>query len=178
MRYALSPRGAVRGAIAGLVGTAAMDLVWYSRYQRGGGTQRLHEWEFSSGLTWDTAPAPAQVGKQLAEGVLGKELPPESAPLVNNAVHWGTGVMWGAVYGAVAAAQPTPPSVACGGPFGEFVCLTSYAVLPLMKLYKPIWQYDARTLAKDFSAHLAYGLGTSVACALLSRGRRSPSPAT
>jgi hypothetical protein len=30
-------RRAVRGAIAGAVGTAAMDLVWYRRYRGGGG---------------------------------------------------------------------------------------------------------------------------------------------
>ncbi|MGH9075473.1 MAG: hypothetical protein ACRDZQ_15335 [Acidimicrobiales bacterium] len=34
---------------------------------------------------------------------------------------------------------------------------TSYVVLPLAKLYKPIWDYDAPTLWKDLSAHLAYG---------------------
>jgi hypothetical protein len=30
-------------------------------------------------------------------------------------------------------------------------------------LYKPIWEYDPGTLAKDLSAHVVYGLGTSVA---------------
>jgi len=41
-------------------------------------------------------------------------------------------------------------------------------VLPLAKVYKPIWQYDARTLAKDLSAHLAYGIGTAAAFRVLS----------
>ena len=30
-------------------------------------------------------------------------------------------------------------------------------------IYKPIWEYDAKTLAKDLSAHLAYGAGTGSA---------------
>jgi hypothetical protein len=35
----------VRGAIAGAVGTAAMDLVWFFRYRRGGGHEGLFAWE-------------------------------------------------------------------------------------------------------------------------------------
>jgi hypothetical protein len=36
-------------------------------------------------------------------------------------------------------------------------------------LYKPIWEYDAKTLAVDLSAHLAYGAGTGTAFWLLAR---------
>jgi hypothetical protein len=39
----------------------------------------------------------------------------------------------------------------------------------LAKLYKPIWEYDAKTLAKDLSAHFAYGLGTAATFRLLDR---------
>lgn len=38
-----------------------------------------------------------------------------------------------------------------------------YIVLPLAKVYKPMWEYDVPTLAKDLSAHLVYGVGTSLA---------------
>jgi hypothetical protein len=48
-----------------------------------------------------------------------------------------------------------------------------YVVLPLMGIYKPIWQYDARTLADDLSAHLVFGATTAAAFRLLSStGRR------
>ena len=33
--------------------------------------------------------------------------------------------------------------------------------MPAAKLYEPIWKYDRRTLAKDLSAHLVYGLTTA-----------------
>jgi hypothetical protein len=33
--------------------------------------------------------------------------------------------------------------------------------------YKQIWEYDAKTLATDLSAHLAYGAGTGAAFSLL-----------
>jgi hypothetical protein len=41
--------------------------------------------------------------------------------------------------------------------------------LPILKLYKPIWEYDAKTLGDDLSAHLVYGLATAAAFRALSR---------
>jgi len=52
--------------------------------------------------------------------------------------------------------------------FGAIVGATSYVVLPLVKLYKPIWEYDGKTLAKDLIAYLTFGLGTGAAFRLLS----------
>jgi hypothetical protein len=40
------------------------------------------------------------------------------------------------------------------------VWISGYVLLPEGGLYKPIWEYDAKTLAGDLSAHLAYGVGT------------------
>ena len=48
-----------------------------------------------------------------------------------------------------------------GLPFGATVWLNSYIVLPLAKLYEPIWKYDPRTLAKDLGDHLVYGIATA-----------------
>jgi len=36
-------------------------------------------------------------------------------------------------------------------------------ILPAATLYQPIWDYDAKTLANDLSAHLVYGLATAAA---------------
>jgi hypothetical protein len=47
------------------------------------------------------------------------------------------------------------------------VCGASYVILPAAKLYKPIWDYDAKTLAADLRAHLVYGLATATAMSLL-----------
>lgn len=41
--------------------------------------------------------------------------------------------------------------------------------LPAAGLYKPIWQHDAKTVAWDLGAHLAYGAGTGTAFWLLRR---------
>jgi hypothetical protein len=168
----LSPLGAVvRGAIAGAVGTVALDAANYAQYRAGGGTLELLQWELAEGLdSWEAAPAPAQVGKRLYEGLFQKELPPSSARLVNNVTHWAYGTFWGAQYGVVTASTR---SRRLQGPlFGTLVWLSGYVVLPLAGLYEPIWKYDRKTLLKDWSGHLAYGTATAAAFRVLS-GRRS-----
>ena len=104
------PIGAVVcGLLAGAAGTAVMDGVWYARYRRDGGTSSFPEWETAAGLDrWEDAPAPAQVGKRVVEGLLQRELKPEKARLVTNLVHWGYGIAWGAAYGIVAASARRP----------------------------------------------------------------------
>ena len=77
----MTPLGAVaRGLLSGVVGTAAMDTALFVRYRRGGGASSPEEWEVSEALSsWDDAPAPAQVGKRLIEGLFQVELPPARA---------------------------------------------------------------------------------------------------
>jgi hypothetical protein len=40
-------------------------------------------------------------------------------------------------------------------------------ILPLAKVYEPIWKYDTKTLGKDLSVHLVYGAATTAAFAAL-----------
>ena len=164
----VNPLGAVaRGLVAGALGTAAMDTFLFARYRAGGGDSSAFEWESSAGVTnWDEAPAPAHVGKRLFEGLFRVDLPDKRARLVNNVMHWGYGIFNGALYGIVAGSLPTP-RISYGLPFGATVWAGDYVILPAAKLYKPIWEYDAKTLANDLSAHLVYGLGTATALRLL-----------
>lgn len=170
-----TPVGALgRGLIAGAVGNLAMDVLWYARYRRGGGTSGFTPWEFSSGLSsWEEAPAPAQVGRRLFEGLFQKKIPPQRAALVSNVMHWGYGMLNGAIYG-IAAESLRRPQVWYGLPFGASVWAASYVVLPAAGLYKPIWEYDRETLAKDLSAHLLYGTTTAAVQRLLSPLTRLP----
>jgi hypothetical protein len=157
----------IRGALAGAVGTMAMDLLWYARYRRGDGDREFIDWEFSTDLdSWDNAPAPAKFGKRLFEEVLRRELPAEQAGVVNNVTHWATGVGWGAVFGVLSSSL-TARRNWHGLIFGTGVWLQSYAVLVPAKLYKPMWEYDAKTLWEDLSAHLVYGLTTATSFRVL-----------
>ncbi|MDX6593432.1 MAG: hypothetical protein QOJ13_2628 [Gaiellales bacterium] len=166
----MTPLGAVvRGLVSGAVGTLAMDLARFARYRVRGGQERFVDWEFSSGLSsWDEAPAPAQLGKRLVEGVFLREVPPERAALVNDVMHWAYGTLWGGQYGIVAGSLPAPPAAGSGIALGTAVWASDYVIMPLAKLYKPIWEYDPHVLAKDLGFHWVYGLGTAAAFRLLS----------
>ena len=166
----VTPLGAVvRGIVAGAAGTAAMDALLFARYRRSGGTSNAEEWESSAGVTtWEQAPAPAQVGRRLVEGLFGITLAPTRARLVNNVMHWGYGIVNGAQYGIVVESLPSP-RILYGLPFGAVVWASGYVILPAAKLYEPLWKYDRKTLLNDLSAHLVYGLGTATALRLLSR---------
>jgi Protein of unknown function (DUF1440) len=151
-----------RGAIAGVAGTLAMDLLWYRRARRAGSETGFLDWEFAAGLEgWDDAPAPAQVGRKLARVVLRRELPGERARLVTNVMHWSYGAAWGAGFGLLADRIPAVPWR--GVAFGLTVWSSDYVTLPLAGVYQPIWKYDAKTLAKDASAHAVYGVVTDLA---------------
>lgn len=158
----------VRGAIAGAVGTAAMDALWYRRYRRDGGEDGFIDWEFSTGTSsYDDAAAPAQVGKLVVETVTGSTPPDESAGLINDVVHWATGIGWGVNHGAMSSmVSSASPMLGVLTAVGSWA--TAYAVLAPVGIYKPMAEYDTETLWKDLSAHLVYGAATAIAYAMLS----------
>jgi hypothetical protein len=130
------------GLLAGAVGTVCLDAVQYLKYRRGGGTDSPVAWEFAPVENWESAPDPGQVAKRVIEGFTQRKLPDRSAWLISTIAHWG--------YGSAAGAA-------------------DYIALPVAGLYKPIWEYDAKTLAWDLGAHLAYGAGTGTTFWVLSR---------
>jgi len=157
------------GGLAGAVGTAAMDLVWYRRYRNGGGKEPLWRWESAAGVMgWDEASAPGQLGRKVLRAVSRREPPDEWARTTTNLVHWATGVGWGLQYGALASRTSQHP-VLRAALLGPAAWLSGYVLLPLAKVYKPIWEYDRRTLTDDLSAHLVYGAATSAGFAVLAR---------
>jgi hypothetical protein len=124
------------------------------RYRRSGGDSNAEEWESSAGVTtWEQAPAPAQVGRRLVEGLFGVTLPPTRARLVNNVMHWGYGILNGGQYGVVAESLPSP-RIRYGLPFGAAIWTSGYVILPAAKLYEPLWKYDAKT-SRMISAHIS-----------------------
>jgi hypothetical protein len=168
-RNPLTPLEAVTaGLLAGAVGTVCLDTVHYLKYRRAGGTDSPLAWEFAPVESWEKAPDPGQVAKRVIEGFTQRRLPDDSAWLTSTIAHWGYGSAAGAAYGILAGSLPRPSPV-YGVPFGAAVFAGDYVALPIAGLYKPIWQYDAKVLASDFGAHVAYGTGTAIAFWLLSR---------
>ncbi|MWB97843.1 hypothetical protein [Agromyces seonyuensis] len=159
---------AAAGVLAGAVGTLAMDLVWYRRYRRSGGTERFLAWEFAEDTTsWETASAPGQVGLRAFRVALRRTPPDTWARPTTNLVHWATGAGWGVAYAL--ARRSVVRSEAAAAALGPAAWLTSYATLPLLGVYRPIWKYDARTLARDLGAHTIFGLATATTLAAVDR---------
>ena len=168
MTRQMTPVGAVlRGLIAATAGTAAMDLQKYLAYRMRGGTTSFPDWEFGGIDNWNEASVPGKVGERLLKAWTEKHPDPKWAGLTSNMVHWGFGIQWGVPFGIVAGSR-RPLAVLLGPPFGTVVWLFGYAVLPLGHFYKPIWTYDAATLAKDLGSHLVYGSVTGIVFRLLS----------
>lgn len=153
------------GLVAGVVGTLAMDLLWYRRFRHADGQGTFVDWEFTDAGGFDDVGAPGQVGKHVA-GILGIEIPDDRAGLTNDLVHWSTGIGWG-----TAAALVVPGSVsrsqrfAAGLGFGVAAFSTAYATLAPLGIYQPIWEYDAETLFEDLTAHLLFGTGVGIVLA-------------
>lgn len=164
-----------RGAMAGMAGTLAMDLLWWSRYRRGGGEHGFPDWEFATGTTsFDEAAAPAKAAHRVA-ALVGVDLPDEAAATTTNVVHWLTGVGYGVGHALLHDDGPDHPlrnGVATG--VGAFA--NSYAAMGALGLYEPIWEYDAQTLAKDLSAHLLFGTTVGLTHAVLSRRANESEP--
>jgi hypothetical protein len=160
-------RDLAAGALAGAIGTAAMDLLLYQRYRRDGGKHAFWRWEFVADvMSWEDASAPGKLGQRTLRRAMGHEPPDLWARTTTNIVHWATGVGWGIQYGALAAVTSRLPWARALA-LGPVAWLAGYVVLPLAKVYKPIWDYDARTLGQDLSAHVAYGASASTALAAL-----------
>jgi hypothetical protein len=171
-RRVLTPLAAIAcGALAGAAGTAAMDALLYRRYAADGGDQRFLDWETAAGVdSYETAPAPAQVGKRLVEGYLQRDLPPASARFATNAMHWATGIGWGVNHG-IGVGSLTRRRPSYGLLTGMTAWAASYATLAPAGLYEPIWRYPAGVLAKDASAHAVFGLVTGTVFRLLAGPR-------
>ena len=168
-RRPITPLTALAGGLlAGAVGTVFLDTVHYVKHRRAGGTEGPLAWEFAPIKSWDEAPAPGQVARRVIEGFTQRELPDRSAWVGSTIAHWAYGSMAAGLYGLLVGSLRRP-RVLYGLPFGAAVWAGGYVVLPQAGLYEPIWKYDARTLAWDLIAHLAYGASTGATFWLLTK---------
>lgn len=109
---------------------------------------------------WESAPAPAKVGKLVLEGVFRKQVSPDRIGLLTNAMHWGYGTLWGGAYGLLQGTVRGKPQL-MGPLFGSGVWVSSYLQLVPMGLYQPPWRYSATMLANDLGYHLTYGVAVA-----------------
>jgi hypothetical protein len=116
----------------------------------------------------ESSSTPAEVGRRIIEGVLGREVPEERMEQLNTAMHCLYGTSWGAVYRIVAGGRRASP-LRGGLLFGAAVWGASLVHLPAMGLSPPVWEMPPSSIAPDLGFHLAYGIGVAGAFRVLDR---------
>lgn len=169
-----SPLGAVlRGVLAGVAGTAVMTLYQelaqrLQEEESGGDDSESGDGGSGDGKQdpWESAPVPAQFAKRVLEGVFHQPVSADRIDLLTNVVHWTFGTAWGGAFGLIQGTARRNP-LANGLLFGVGVWGMSYVQLVPMGLYKPPWEYPAKTVALDVSYHVVYGVGVGAAYAAI-----------
>lgn len=162
----------VRGAVAGAVGVWVMDRVDWFMYRRvSAGARRRTE---------DARPGgkdPAHVMAGMAAQAVGVELSSPKQNPAGLAVHYGLGVLPGALYGAL---RDRVGYVGAGRGllfgFGLFV-VEDELVNPLLGTAAPPGRYPWQAHARGLIAHLIYGVATDAALGMLGapgRAERGP----
>ena len=148
-------RGALAGAIAGLVGAYAMErfqALWSETEKRARPKQIARAAK--------DEPATVKAAERVAENVLHTELPDAVKPVAGEAVHYGMGMLSGAIYGAVAEVLPI---VLAGNGllFGAVLWFVAdETAVSALGLAKRPSAYPPSTHAYALSSHLAYGFVT------------------
>jgi hypothetical protein len=142
-------RGALAGAIAGVVGAYAME-----RFQAlCAETEKRARPKESAGAAKDE-PTTVKAAERVAEALLHTDLPKEVKPVAGEVVHHGMGALAGAVYGAVAEVLPLSRA-GNGLLFGAVRWwLADNTAVPAASAYPP------STHALALSSHLVYGFVT------------------
>jgi hypothetical protein len=173
-RTKTSLRSIRRGILAGTVGTAAMTVHQEIRQRLERGNEQQQDTDQppaddAERDPWESAPAPAQVGKRLIEGLFGRPVPVKAIPVLTQVMHWSYGSAWGGAYAVTR--NSAPGRVRLLAPlFGLGVWAASYAELVPLGIYEPPWSYPLSSIADEIGYHLTYGAGVAVTYEILARG--------
>ena len=140
------------GLVAGAAATFVMDKV--SGYLYSLEDERTRKQE--ENLRNNEYP-PEVLAEKVAETVAGVKLDKETKQKYGTAVHWGYGVMWGGLFGALRDRAPLV-GAANGIGFGTGLWLIGDEVMmPLAGLSPPSMEFPWQNHARAFANHLAYG---------------------
>lgn len=147
-------KGALAGAVAGVAGAAAMQLMMkgMQRALPEKGEQRVREMQ--QGMN-ETRQA---VADRVTTAVADRPLPPEHAKEASMAVHYATGALGGAIYGAAAELSPRV-TIGHGAGFGAaFFVASALVALPAMGFAPPPNETPIKQHGMTLGMHVAYGL--------------------
>jgi hypothetical protein len=110
------------------------------------------------------APTEA-LARKAARAGLGVELSRQEKQQLGQAVHWGYGITWGAIYGMMRTRVPVASKMA-GLPFGvAFGFLGSGVLLPAFKLTPPATEFPLSSHINGLVSHYAYTATVEGVCA-------------
>ena len=148
-------RGALAGAVAGLLGAFAMErfqTLWSETSKRARPKQ-------TAGAAKDE-PITVKAAERVTERVFHAELPDEIKPVAGEAVHYAMGTLSGAIYGAIAEVLPIARA-GNGLVFGALLWwIADNMAVPAIGLAKKPSAYPPSTHAYALSSHLVYGFVT------------------
>jgi putative membrane protein len=148
-------RGALAGAIAGLVGAYAMErfqALWSET------AKSARPKEIASAAKDE--PTTVKAAERLTETVFHEELPDELKPVAGEVVHFGMGALSGAIYGALAEVLPVLRA-GNGLLFGAVLWwVADNTAVPAIGLSRRPSAYPPSTHAYALSSHLVYGFVT------------------
>jgi len=172
MTYYETPLAVVaKGAIAGLAGTAAITMAMRRTPQllQQLGLQPSEPPAAEAQKIAESAGQPTEkLAEKVATGVLEKPIAEDTRQVAGQAVHWGYGAAWGALYGIVQGSIRWP-SLMHGTIFGGVVGAVASTLVPAMRLTPPPTQQPMPANAMMMVYHLLYGWVTAVTFRLLSR---------
>jgi len=155
-------RDAIRGALAGAAATWLMDLV----------TTRLYDAQ-APDVTRREEAAQANGKSSVAnivdrfESASGFTIPTARRPVVENVVHYGLGMVPGAMYGVIRRRLPLA-RLWDGGAYGLAIfALNDEYLNTRLGLAGPVTAYPAQTHIRGLAGHAALGIGTETGIQLL-----------
>jgi putative membrane protein len=153
-------RGIQAGAIGGLVGSLAMNLVQRAAHEifEAPTTPRV-DGHPEKGPDFFHDSAAMKVGKRISRRVTGRRLSRKQKRIVEPIVHYVFGAISGAAYGAVA--EYIPEVGAAGGiPFGAAFYLADEIGMPLLDLSGHPLEYPLWRHLDALGTHCLYGFAT------------------
>jgi hypothetical protein len=146
---------ALLGALSGIAASWVMEKA-QARIMSAGTAETKEREKRAQG---DMEPATYRTAEAVAQ-LAGGSIPEERKQAAGELVHYATGAVWGALFGALAPRVPVP-ALAAGTAWGVIVWLASDELLaPALGFSRSPAQYPPSTHAKALASHLVYGAAT------------------
>lgn len=163
-----------KGALAGLAGTAVMTVAMKNvpaLLTQLGLNQNVPARQQPSGGIQPEEPT-EKMARQVSEKVLHTPLQGDQKAIAGQALHWGYGAAWGALYGLTQSQLPGSLHVQ-GLLFGGLVGTVATTAIPALELAPAPTEQPPQDTAVNFTLHLLYGWVTAATYAMLTDSARS-----